>query len=80
MSVTKNRLETCFTAVFPMLDAADISTASNENTEGWDSVASITLFMVIEEEFGVHVPEDELATLTSFETIFRWLSKNIADE
>ena len=80
MSVTKTRLETCFAAVFPMLDPADISTASNENTEGWDSVASITLFMVIEEEFGVHVPEDELATLTSFETIFGWLSKNTADE
>ena len=68
------RLIGCFAAVFPALTREQILQADHHNVRGWDSVASVTLFATIEEEFGVEVDLQDLASLVSFETILGYLA------
>jgi acyl carrier protein len=44
-----------------------------ETTAGWDSVNAVVLLSVIEEEFGVGIPAEEMGRLTSFEAILTYL-------
>ena len=66
MDDVRARLEQCFLAVFPDLTPAEIPAASPATVEAWDSLANATLVSVIEEEFGVELPMEELAELASF--------------
>jgi len=68
-----SRLVECFAAVFPGLDEAEIPRASFTSVAKWDSLATITLIGVLEEEFGVSVPPDDLELLVSFELILDYL-------
>lgn len=72
----RSRLVRCFAAVFEDLSPEEIPMASSSLTE-WDSMASITLTMLIEEEFGVRIGVSEIARLTSFEEILRFLSDRV---
>ena len=66
MDDVRARLEQCFLAVFPDLTPAELPDASPATVEAWDSLANATLVSVIEEEFGVELPMEELAELASF--------------
>jgi acyl carrier protein len=70
---TRARLTQCFSIVFPELEPAQVPTASVETTPGWDSVNAVVLLSVIEEEFGVGIPAEEMGRLTSFEVILAYL-------
>lgn len=76
MDDTRDRLVRCFSAVFPSLSTDSIIRASASNTEAWDSVASVTLFAAIEEEFGIEMEIQDLAELISFEKILDYLQQN----
>jgi acyl carrier protein len=67
------RLGRCFAAVFPDLGPAEIPRASLTSVATWDSLASITLLSVLEEEFGVQIDPGEFAELVSFELILDYL-------
>jgi acyl carrier protein len=69
MQSTDQRLVTCFEAVFPDLQSRDIPKASAKNVSAWDSVATITLLSVVEEEFGVRFTPEQMEQATSFEAI-----------
>lgn len=69
MSDIETRLQTCFSAVFPALPAAAIPGATQDSVSEWDSVATVTLLTVIEEEFGVTLNFEELEKLTSFQAV-----------
>jgi acyl carrier protein len=73
MNDTRARLVKCFAAVFPALPAADIPAASTETVGEWDSLASLTLIMTLEEEFGLEIDPEELEHLVSFEVILEHL-------
>lgn len=45
------RLIRCFSALFPELSTEQILTMAPANATHWDSVATVTLFAMIEEEF-----------------------------
>lgn len=64
---TRARLIKCFAVVFPELSEEEIPRASATSVADWDSVASVTLMSVIEEEFGVELDADSLEQLVSFE-------------
>ncbi|MBK7925941.1 MAG: acyl carrier protein [Bryobacterales bacterium] len=66
MNEITQRLTRCFLAVFPGLSEDAVATASQETVGAWDSLASITLVRVIEEEFGVSIDLFELEDLLSF--------------
>jgi acyl carrier protein len=61
------RLIRCFASVFPGLTEDEVRNCSTESIGMWDSLSSVTLAAVIEEEFGVSIDPDELAQLNSFE-------------
>ena len=58
------------------LTQEQILRADHYNVSRWDSVASVTLFATIEEEFGVEVDLQDLARMVSFETILGYLTSN----
>jgi acyl carrier protein len=68
-----SRLARCFSAVFPELSADAIDGARPDTVTGWDSIANVTLLAVVEEEFGVEVPPEDIEDLTSFAALLAYL-------
>ncbi|MGA2422328.1 MAG: acyl carrier protein [Candidatus Acidiferrum sp.] len=73
MADVKARLERCFSAVFPALSAAQIVQANPASVAAWDSVASVTLFALIEEEFALEIDVQDMPQLLSFEGLLAYL-------
>jgi acyl carrier protein len=78
MDDTQARLTRCFSAVFPALSSGAIQAATAANTEGWDSVASVTLFATVEEEFGVEIDLAQSSALLSFAGLLEYLRNTAA--
>jgi acyl carrier protein len=78
MTDVQTRLAKCFTAVFPNLMPSEIPAATSTTVEGWDSLATVTLMTVVEEEFGTTIEPEELEHLQSFEAYVRHLRGNSA--
>jgi len=72
---TESKLAKCFAALFPKLNADEIPLASQENVSEWDSLASLTLMGLIEEEFGRTLDYEDLESLTSFGAIVEYLER-----
>lgn len=73
MDDTRARLAGCFTAVFPDLAPGDVERATPQTVGAWDSLANVTLVMVVEEEFGLEFPAEDLQELTSFDSMLQYL-------
>jgi acyl carrier protein len=63
------RLVRCFRAVFPKLDEKSIPTIRSEQVSEWDSMASVTLVRVLEEEFGIPIDLFDLEDLRGFQDV-----------
>jgi acyl carrier protein len=63
------RLETCFAAVFPDLQPEQLRAAQAERVAAWDSMATVTLMAVINEEFGTDLDLDQMEPLGSFDAL-----------
>jgi acyl carrier protein len=74
----KARLRDCFAAVFPSAAPDELEQASTETLPGWDSLATVTLVAVVEEEFGVVLELDDLEQLTSFERVYQLVEAKLA--
>ena len=72
------RLTNCFQTVFPDLPETEIPAASQASVAAWDSVATVTLLTVIDEEFGIQVDFRQLAGLDSFSRIHDYVSREMA--
>ncbi len=68
-----DRLVRCFAAVFPNVPAERIPVASVDNVPDWDSLASVILAAVLEQEFGVQIDLLDLPELTSFNAVQKYL-------
>ena len=75
MNDTRARLVKCFAAIFPDLSEGQIESASSTNMNEWDSVATVTLITLIEEEFGIEVDADDLEQLVSFDSVLSYLEQ-----
>jgi hypothetical protein len=73
MDDVSRRLTKCFEVVFPGVPESKIASASQASIDTWDSIATITLGNVIEEEFAVEMDFDILPELNSFERMLRWV-------
>jgi acyl carrier protein len=60
------RVRECFRTVFPDLPEDQIEAAVRSELPEWDSIASLELLTVIEEEFGVQLDDDVVGGLDSF--------------
>ena len=75
MAELESRLVGCFAIVFPELALQEIASVSMASLASWDSVASITLLSVIEEEFHLSISPDDVADLVPFELILDYLRR-----
>jgi acyl carrier protein len=73
MDEKETRLAKCFFAVFPELSSAEITRASSSSVDSWDSVTTVTLLAVVEEEFGISIEVDDPARFDSFGGILDYL-------
>ena len=54
----------------PQNDAGDITEDSSSDTiEQWDSLRHMNLVLALEDEFGVSIPDEEAADITSYKLI-----------
>lgn len=65
----------CFAAVFPALNDVEIIEAMQASMAGWDSLVAVTLVNVVEDEFGIEIPPEEVEVLVSFDTFRNYLAK-----
>lgn len=80
MAELNKRLAHCFSAVFPALSAEQITQAQPSTVAGWDSVASVSLFATVEEEFGIEIDIPDMKNLLSFEQLLDYLQKRSIPE
>ncbi len=78
MTDIRSRLTRCFSTVFPDLPVETIPTVSQATLTVWDSIASITLINVIEEDFSISLDYELLPELTSFDRIAGYLAGKTA--
>ena len=74
MNEIRERLARCFSAVFPQMPETQIQLATPELVDGWDSMASITLISVIEEDFGIQIEPEDIEHFVSFEAVLGYLN------
>jgi acyl carrier protein len=77
MTDLRGRLTDCFAVVFPTLGPDEITRASMASVAGWDSLATVTLISVLEEEFAVQMSPDDLPGLASFELVLDYLRSQL---
>lgn len=67
--IIEKKLTRIFCEAFPSLTKETAPQATIDNTPEWDSIATLTLFALIEERMGVKIGYDSLLTLKSFADI-----------
>jgi acyl carrier protein len=75
MEQQEARLTECFLSVFPELAPDEIPEASPASVQSWDSVTTVTLLAVVEEEFGISIEVDDLSKFDSFKGILNYLQE-----
>jgi acyl carrier protein len=60
----------CFAAVFPSLSEEHIGQIGAQDFESWDSIDLVSLFAVVEEEFGID-SEELVDEVDSFESMVK---------
>lgn len=78
MDDLRRRLTACFLTVFPELTEPEVPLAAITSVGNWDSLGTITLVTVIQEEFALQVPLEELTRFVSFELILDYLAEQLA--
>ena len=73
MSAVKARVEQCFRTAFPDLPEEELPRATMSSVAQWDSLSMLVLVSLIEEEFGLQIPADDLGDFVSLELIVDYL-------
>ena len=60
------RVGMIFARMFPDLAPTEIERASTRSVRAWDSIATLSLIVEAEEEFGITIGFDRLAAIESF--------------
>lgn len=75
MTDLEKRLHKCFRLALPNISPDLIARASQAAVPEWDSLASVNLLTLVEEEFDVQIPEEDLGEFRSWELILDWLQR-----
>ena len=76
----RTRLVRCFAAVLPDLPEAELEKATASSVGNWDSLTTVSLITVIEEEFKVQIAPEDFENFVSFALILDYLqSKHYAN-
>ncbi len=74
------QLRACFAAVFPEVSPEDLGGASVEALDEWDSIATVTLLSVIEDEFAVEFSDAGIERAVSFDSVLAYLRELSAQD
>jgi acyl carrier protein len=77
MDEMEKRLVACFSAVLPELTPEEVGEASAATVAAWDSVATVTLLAVVEEEFGISISDEDPGRFDSFQNILSYLHETV---
>ncbi len=66
MDEIQARLARCFSAVLPVLTPDEILRGEPGDLKEWDSITTVTLIAVVEEEFGIEIDLEEIDGIASF--------------
>lgn len=66
MTDLEPRLDSCFETVFPTVSSDEVRSLSAEVLDEWDSVATVMLISVIEEEFDITFSDDAIERAVSY--------------
>jgi acyl carrier protein len=77
MDDVRERLMHCFIIVFLALAPSDAVVATIDTVPAWDSGHHFMLVQVIEENFDIHIPEDVLAEIDSFDGFACYLARHV---
>jgi acyl carrier protein len=66
----------CFSSVFPALTSEELRTASSDVPGLWDSLATVTLIAVVEEEFGIQIDQERMPELHSFAAFLNYIQED----
>jgi acyl carrier protein len=75
MSEQEDRLIRCFLSVFSGLTTDEVRSASAQSNGLWDSLSTVTLAAVVQEEFQLEIEPETLAHLDSFEAFLNYLRR-----
>lgn len=78
MNDVQERLANCFLTVFPGLTPEQVVEASPMTVAAWDSVTTLTLLTVLEDEFGVTVDYEKAGDLASFRQILSFVESRVS--
>jgi acyl carrier protein len=67
------RLAQCFKVLFPELGDKQVPHATKDSVATWDSVATVTLVNLVEEEFGTAIALEDVEHLNSFAQFLDYL-------
>jgi acyl carrier protein len=73
MSDQEQLLVRCFASVFPTLSEEEIQNATTESIGIWDSVSTVTLVAVIQEELNIEIDPEIIPELDSFQAFRNYL-------
>jgi acyl carrier protein len=73
---TETSVKKCFKAVFGELSDDEVTRASTASVGSWDSVGTLSLFAVIEEELHVKIPTEMMGELISYELVLDYVKQN----
>lgn len=73
----QRRLTRVFKIMFPNKPTDDIPNATMDNTEGWDSLGTLSLFTLIEEEFNIQLGLDLIPTTKSYQSLITLITEKI---
>lgn len=74
MTDIEQRLTGCFTAAFPDIESGSIPQLVASECDAWDSLATVNLAGLIEEEFDLDINPDDAKNFVSFAKIAEFLS------
>jgi acyl carrier protein len=78
MNPLQERLAACFAAVFPNRSQEEILSANRDSMEEWDSLSSVTLLALIQQEFDTSIDLFDFEDLGSFKLLLDHLEQNAA--
>ena len=76
MTEIENRLMECFTAAFPDIPVDEIRSLQAKDSDLWDSLATVTLAGLVEEEFDMDIGAEQAPHFVSFESLVAFLSQS----
>jgi acyl carrier protein len=78
VSVEDDRLIRCFQATFEGLAIEDVPGASVETVADWDSLHTVILAAVLEQEFELWIPAPAFVELRSYASVCDYLRRTIS--